>query len=146
MIYLTLDWISFIFCIQSIALFVFSCSVTNLKVERLLQNTHCLRRIKTSAYQKSAEARAITGQINRCFMIDSLLKVRYNNRRKILVDFSGFSHLFATQLSCDSCVAFLLLYLENTDRMIQQSEQLLYNRDSSKSKFVVGVNLLTWKT
>lgn len=76
-------------------------------------------------------------------MIDSLLKVRYNNRRKILVDFSGFSHLFATQLSCDSCVAFLLLYLENTDRMIQQSEQLLYNRDSSKSKFVVGVNLLT---
>ena len=25
------------------------------------------------------------------------------------VDFSGFGHLFATQLSCDSCVAFLLL-------------------------------------
>ncbi len=41
-------------------------------------------------------------------MLDSLLKVRYNNKRKILVDFSGFGHLFATQLSCDSCVAFLL--------------------------------------
>ena len=27
---------------------------------------------------------------------------------KFLVDFSGFGHLFATQLFCDSCVAFLL--------------------------------------
>ncbi len=33
----------------------------------------------------------------------------YLDKRKILVDFSGFGHLFATQLSCDSCVAFLLL-------------------------------------
>ena len=41
-------------------------------------------------------------------MLDSLLQVRYNNKRKTLVDFSGFGHLFATQLSCDSCVAFLL--------------------------------------
>ena len=41
-------------------------------------------------------------------MLDSLLQVRYNNKRKILVDFSGFGHLFATQLSCDSRVAFLL--------------------------------------
>ena len=41
-------------------------------------------------------------------MLDSLLQVRYNNKRKILVGFSGFGHLFATQLSCDSCVAFLL--------------------------------------
>nr|DAZ08820.1 MAG TPA: hypothetical protein [Caudoviricetes sp.] len=24
------------------------------------------------------------------------------------MDFSGFGHLFATQLSCDSCVVFLL--------------------------------------
>ena len=39
-------------------------------------------------------------------MLDSLLRVRYNDKRKILVDFSGFGHLFATQLSCDSCVAF----------------------------------------
>ena len=35
-------------------------------------------------------------------MLDSLLQVRYNNKRKTLVDFSGFNHLFATQLSCDS--------------------------------------------
>ena len=42
-------------------------------------------------------------------MLDSLLQVRYNDKRKILVDFSGFGHLFATRLSCDSCVAFLLL-------------------------------------
>ena len=42
-------------------------------------------------------------------MLDSLLQVRYNDERKILVDFSGFGHLFATRLSCDSCVAFLLL-------------------------------------
>ena len=41
-------------------------------------------------------------------MLDSLLQVRYNNKRKTLVDFSGFGRLFATQLSCDSCVAFLL--------------------------------------
>ena len=41
-------------------------------------------------------------------MLDRLLQVRYNNKRKNLVDFSGFGHLFATQLSCDSCVAFLL--------------------------------------
>ena len=41
-------------------------------------------------------------------MLDSLLQVRYNNKRKILVDFSGFGHLFATQLSCDSCVAFFV--------------------------------------
>ena len=50
-------------------------------------------------------------------MLDSLLQVRYNNKRKILVDFSGFGHLFATQLSCDSCVAFCCLYLGSISRM-----------------------------
>lgn len=33
------------------------------------------------------------------------------------MDFSGFCHLFATQLSCDSCVAFLLPVPGNVDRM-----------------------------
>ena len=42
-------------------------------------------------------------------MIDSLLQVCYNIKRKNLVDFSGFGHLFATQLSCDSCVAFFVV-------------------------------------
>ena len=47
-------------------------------------------------------------------MLDSLIQVRYNNKRKILVDFSGFGHLFATQLSCDSRVAFFAVcILEN---------------------------------
>ena len=44
-------------------------------------------------------------------MLDSLLQVRYNNKRKILVDFSGFGHLFATQLSYDSYVAFFDAYI-----------------------------------
>ena len=42
-------------------------------------------------------------------MLDSLLQVCYNVKRKILVDFSGFGHLFATQLSYDSCVAFFVV-------------------------------------
>lgn len=50
-------------------------------------------------------------------MLDSLLQVRYNNKRKTLVDFSGFGHLFATQLSCDSCVAFCCRYLGSISRM-----------------------------
>ena len=41
-------------------------------------------------------------------MLESLLKECYNTERKIWVDFSGFGHLFATQLSCDSCVAFFV--------------------------------------
>ena len=50
-------------------------------------------------------------------MIDSLFQVCYNIKRKILVDFSGFGHLFATRLSCDSCVVFLLSYLGSVSRM-----------------------------
>ena len=50
-------------------------------------------------------------------MLDSLLQVRYNDKRKILVDFSGFGHLFATQLSWDSCVAFYCPYLGSVSRM-----------------------------
>lgn len=41
-------------------------------------------------------------------MFDGLPESRYNQNRKIQVDFSGFGHLFATRLSCDSHVAFLL--------------------------------------
>ena len=41
-------------------------------------------------------------------MLESLLKECYNTERKIWVDFSGFGHLFATQLFCDSCVAFFV--------------------------------------
>ena len=41
-------------------------------------------------------------------MFDGLPESRYNQNRKIQVDFSGFGHLFATWLSCDSHVAFLL--------------------------------------
>ena len=50
-------------------------------------------------------------------MLDSLLQVRYNDKRKILVDFSGFSHLFATRYLVIVVWLFCCPYLESVSRM-----------------------------
>ena len=68
-------------------------------------------------------------------MLDSLLQVRYNNKRKTLVDFSEFGHLFATQLSCDSCVAFLLPVSVNA---LTIDPEIHILQHSSYLRFVLG--------